>query len=263
MIRALYTSATGMHAQETNIDVIANNLANVNTTGFKKSRADFQDLMYQAIVEPGAQTSATGTQNPTGIQVGLGVKTAGVQKVFTQGDLTSTNNQLDVAIEGDGFFEVLLPDGTSAYTRAGAFRLDSEGQWVTPEGYSVNGPSAIPPDATSITIAEDGTVSVKLPGQAAAQDNGQFTAVRFPNNAGLKSIGRNLYVETDSSGTPITGIFGEEGVGRLSQGFLESSNVSVVEQVVSMITAQRAYEASSKGITSADEMLGQAISLKR
>ncbi len=262
MIRALYTAATGMNAQETNIDVIANNLANVNTTGFKKSRADFQDLMYQYVVEPGAATSST-TANPSGIQVGLGVKTAAVQKIFAQGDLTSTGNQLDVAVEGDGFFQVTLPDGSSSYARAGSFRLDDSGQIVTPDGYIVSPGLTIPPDALSVSIAEDGQVSVRQPGSPTPSTLGQLSAVRFSNNAGLRAIGRNLYEETSSSGSPISGVFGESGFGRLSQGFLETSNVSVVEQVVNMITAQRAYEASSKGINSADEMLNQAINLKR
>lgn len=262
MIRALYSAATGMQAQETTIDVISNNLANVNTTGYKKSRADFQDLMYQYIVEPGAPTSAS-TQNPTGIQIGLGVKTASVQKVFSQGDLSSTSNQLDVAIEGDGFFQVALPDGTAAYTRAGTFRLSSTGDLVTPDGYTIDPTINIPSTATSISIGEDGTVSYRTADSPTAQTSGTITGVRFPNNAGLKAIGRNLYTETDSSGTPEQGTFSENGLGRLQQGFLESSNVSVVEQVVSMITAQRAYEASSKGISTADEMLSQALNLKR
>jgi flagellar basal-body rod protein FlgG len=251
-----------MNAQETNIDVISNNLANVNTSGYKKSRADFQDLVYQYLVEPGAPTSAT-TANPSGIQVGLGVKTAAVQKVFAQGDLTSSSNPLDVAIEGDGFFQVTLPDGNIAYTRSGAFQLDSTGQLVTSDGYPVDPGITIPQEAVAIQIAQDGQVSYTTPGQAAPTTVSPLTGVRFPNNAGLKAIGRNLYIETGSSGTPTQGTFGENGFGRLNQGFLESSNVSVVEQVVNMITAQRAYEASSKGVSTADEMLGQAINLKR
>jgi flagellar basal-body rod protein FlgG len=262
MIRALFTSATGMHAQETNIDVIANNLANVNTTGFKKSRADFEDLIYQYLIEPGSPTSAT-TSNPSGIQVGLGVKTSSVQKVFTQGDLTSTSNQLDIAIEGDGFFQVQMPDGSLAYTRSGTFRLDQQGQMVTPEGYPLAPGITIPQEALGITIGLDGTVSVRQPGQAAENNVGILTGVRFPNNTGLRAIGRNLYLETPSSGTPTTGVFSQVGFGTLNQGFLESSNVSIVDQVVSMITAQRAYEASSKGVSTADEMLSQAINLKR
>jgi flagellar basal-body rod protein FlgG len=262
MIRALYTAATGMNAQETNIDVISNNLANVNTVGFKKSRADFQDLMYQYVVEPGAQTSQV-TMNPTGVQVGLGVKTTAVQKVFTQGDLSSTGNQLDVAIEGDGFFQVLRPDGTFAYTRTGVFQLDQNGLLVTSDGYQVAPGITIPQDALGVTMAQDGTVTVKQPNQAVPTQVGQLIAVRFPNNAGLRAVGQNLYEETQASGAPVNGIFSQLGFGRLNQGFLESSNVSVVEQVVNMITAQRAYEASSKGITTADEMLNQAINLKR
>jgi flagellar basal-body rod protein FlgG len=251
-----------MNAQETNIDVISNNLANVNTTAYKKSRADFQDLMYQYLVEPGAPTSAS-TKNSSGIQVGLGVKTASVAKIFTQGDLTSTGNPFDVAIEGDGFFEVALPDGRQAYTRSGSFKVDENGIMVTSDGYPVTPQVTIPNDALKVTIAEDGRVYVKTPGSAALSEVGQLTAVRFPNNAGLHASGRNLYEETESSGSPITGTFSELGFGRISQGFLESSNVSVVEQVVNMITAQRAYEASSKGVSTADEMLSQAINLKR
>lgn len=262
MIRALYTSATGMNAQETNIDVISNNLANVNTTSFKKSRADFQDLMYQYVVQPGAPTSQS-TLNPSGIQVGLGVKTAAVQKVFTQGDLVSTGNQLDVAIEGDGFFQITRPDGTLAYTRSGALQLNQNGELVTSDGYLIAPGITLPNDAQGITISKDGFVSVKQPGVAQPTLVGQIAGVRFPNNAGLRVMGGNLYEETQASGAPLQGIFSQQGFGTVSQGFLESSNVSVVEQVVNMITAQRAYEASSKGITTADEMLSQAINLKR
>ena len=262
MMRALYTAATGMAAQTTNIDVISNNLANVNTNGYKKSRADFQDLMYQYILEPGAPTSES-TTNPSGIQVGLGVKTASVQKVFTQGDLTSTGNQFDVAIQGDGFFEITKPDGTAAYTRSGAFRINENGELVTSDGYKVAPGITIPTDALGTTIAADGTVSVKVTGSSAPQQVGTIQGVRFPNMGGLRALGQNLYEETEASGAPVTGTFSQDGYGSLNQGFLESSNVSVVEQVVSMITAQRAYEASSKGITTADEMLSQAINLKR
>jgi flagellar basal-body rod protein FlgG len=262
MIRALYSAATGMQAQETNLDVISNNLANVNTTGFKKGRADFQDLMYQYVMEPGAPTSQT-TINPTGIQIGLGVKTVSVQKLFTQGDLSSTNNQLDVAVEGDGFFQVTRPDGTLAYTRTGSFRLDQAGQLTTADGFIIAPGITVPPDALGITIGQDGTVSVKQPNNAIPAQVGQLIAVRFPNNGGLRATGQGLYEETQASGAPVTGIFSQTGYGRLNQGFLESSNVSVVEQVVNMITAQRAYEASSKGITTADEMLTSAINLKR
>ena len=262
MIRALYSAATGMNAQETNIDVISNNLANVNTTGFKKSRADFQDLIYQYVQEPGSPSSQT-TTKPSGIQVGLGVKTAAVQKIFTQGDLTSTGNQLDIAIEGDGFFQVTRPDGTLVYSRAGALQLNQNGQIVTPDGFPVAPGLTIQLDSLGITFWQDGTVSVKQPNNTNPVQIGQLSAVRFANNSGLRAVGQSFYEETLASGAPVTGIFSENGFGRVSQGFLETSNVSVVEQVVNMITAQRAYEASSKGITTADEMLSQAINLKR
>jgi flagellar basal-body rod protein FlgG len=263
MIRALYTAATGLNAQEVNIDVISNNLANVNTVGYKKSRADFQDLVYQYLVEPGAPTSST-TNSPSGIQIGLGVKPSAVQKVFGQGDLTSTNNPLDVAIEGEGFFKVTLPgSGTTAYTRAGNFQVNDQGQLVTTDGYLLDPAITIDPEAVSVKIAEDGTVAFKTAGSPDLSTAGEISGVRFANNAGLRAIGKNLYEETTSSGSPTEGKFTENGLGRLNAGFLESSNVSVVEQVVNMITAQRAYEASSKGINTADEMLSQAINLKR
>ncbi len=251
-----------MSAQELNVDTIANNLANVNTTGFKKTRAEFQDLVYQYLVEPGAPTSQT-TKNPSGVQVGLGVKPSATQRIFTQGDLQNTNNPLDLAIEGDGFFEVTKPDGTTAYTRAGSFQLNENGDIVTSDGYTVAPGIPVPTEALSISVAQDGMVSVKVPGSTTAQEVGQLTAVRFPNNGGLRAMGHNLFEETESSGAPVAGIFSENGFGRITQGFLESSNVSVVEQVVNMITAQRAYEASSKSIQTADDMLSKAISLKR
>lgn len=262
MLRALYTSATGMQAQETNIDVVSHNMANVNTTGYKRSRAEFQDLIYQDLIEPGAPTSQT-TQSPSGLQVGLGVRTAAVQKVFGQGDLIKTENPLDIAIEGDGFLQVQRPDGTIGYTRAGSLQRSSTGTLVTSDGYSLIPAITIPQDAVAVTIGEDGTVSVRQPGNPIPSQVGQLLPVRFINNGGLRAVGRNLFEETASSGTPVAGIFGENGFGRLSQGFLEGSNVSVVEQVVNMITAQRAYEANSKGIQTADDMLGKAINLKR
>lgn len=262
MIRSLFSAATGMSAQQTNIDVIANNLANVNTTGFKKSVADFQDLLYEVVVEPGSATSSS-TTAPAGIQIGLGVKTASVKKVFSQGDLQSTSNPLDIAIEGEGFYQIQRPDGTTAYTRAGSFQLDDTGQLVTPDGFVLQPAIAIPSDSLSITVGQDGTISVKQPGTATPNEVGQIQIVRFPNPAGLRAVGRNLLEETGSSGTPTTGNPGENGFGRLSQGFLESSNVSVVEEVVRMILAQRGYEANSKSIQAAEEMLSGAINLKR
>jgi flagellar basal-body rod protein FlgG len=262
MIRALYTAASGMNAQETNIDVISNNLANVNTVGFKKSRADFEDLMYQYIVEPGAPTSQQ-SQSPSGTSVGLGVKTSGVQRIFTSGDISNTGRELDIAISGEGFFRVQLPDGTFGFTRAGNFQMNQDGQLVTAEGYPLDPAITITNGATGINIASDGTVSARVPGQAELANLGIIAGSRFPNNSGLRAIGQNLYVQTDSSGPPTDGVFGLEGFGRLEQKQLESSNVSVVEQVVNMITAQRAYEASSKGISTADQMLSEAINLKR
>jgi len=262
MIRALYTAATGMEAQQLNIDVIANNLANVSTTGFKKSRADFQDLLYQTLKEPGGLATGT-THVPTGIQVGLGVRPAAVQRVNLQGDFDQTSNPLDVAIEGDGFFQVTLPDGNTAYTRAGALKLDSAGSVVTSEGDPISPQITIPQGAESITIGNDGTVSVLLPGQSAPSQVGQIQTVRFANTAGLRAEGRNLLRETDTSGTPTLGTPGQDGLGQLSQGFLESSNVSVVEELVAMISGQRAYEINSKAVSAADEMLRAAAAIVR
>ena len=262
MIRALYSAATGMEAQQLNIDVIANNLANVSTSGFKKSRADFQDLLYQTLKEPGVSATGT-TQVPTGIQVGLGVRPAAVSRIHSQGDFNQTTNPLDVAIEGDGLFQVTLPDGNTAYTRAGAFKLDSTGSVVTSEGDPITPQITIPQGAESINIGNDGTVSVTLAGQSAPTQVGQIQTVRFANPAGLRAEGRNLFRETDTSGTPQLGTPGQDGLGQLSQGFLESSNVSVVEELVAMITGQRAYEINSRAITAADEMLRTAAGIGR
>jgi flagellar basal-body rod protein FlgG len=254
MIRALWTAATGMDAQQLNMDVISNNLANVNTTGFKKSRADFQDLLYQTIELAGSSASSD-TENPTGIQVGLGAKTAAVQKIFTVGDLLQTGNQLDVAIEGPGFFQVELPNGDTAFTRSGAFKKDSSGRFVTSEGYPVLPQITIPENATSVSIGEDGTVEAFLDGAMTGSQIGTLELATFSNAAGLSSQGKNLYVETISSGSAILGVPGETGLGTLAQGFLEGSNVSVMEEMVNMIAGQRAYEVNSKAVKAADEML--------
>ncbi len=262
MIRALWIAATGMEAQSLNVDVIANNLANVNTVGFKRSRADFQDLMYTEQPLGGTRSSAQ-TKIPTGIQVGEGVKPVAVQKIFTQGDYKQTGNPLDIAIEGDGFFQILLPNGDIAYTRAGSFKLDDEGKIVTSDGYPLQPEITIPQDAETITIGADGTVSVTLPGQKEASQVGQIQLVKFINPAGLESIGRNLFMPTDSSGDPVTGTPGEEGFGTLAQGYLEMSNVSVVEEMTNLIIAQRAYEVNAKAIQAADEMLQMANNVKR
>jgi flagellar basal-body rod protein FlgG len=260
MIRALYSAATGMEAQQLNIDVIANNLANVSTTGFKKSRADFQDLLYQTLKEPGS--AATGnTQVPTGIQVGLGVKPAAVQRIYLQGDFNQTTNPLDVAISGDGFFQVTLPDGNLAYTRSGAFKLDSTGSVVTSEGDPITPQISIPQGAEAISIGNDGTVSVTLPGQPVASQVGKIQTARFANPAGLRADGQNLFRETQTSGAPELGTPGQNGLGQLQQGFLESSNVSVVEELVAMISGQRAYEINSRAVSAADQMLRAAAQI--
>ena len=262
MIRALYTAATGLEAQQLNIDVIANNLANVSTGGFKKSRADFQDLLYQTSREPGGPATST-TQSSTGIQVGLGVRPAAVQRINAQGDFNQTTNPLDVAISGAGYFQVTLPDGSTAFTRAGAFKLDATGSVVTSSGDPLSPQINIPTGAESIGIGNDGTVSVTLAGQSAASNVGQIQTARFANPSGLRAEGSNLFKETDSSGPPQLGTAGQDGLGQLTQGFLEGSNVSVVEELVAMISGQRAYEINSRAISAADEMLKTAASIGR
>ncbi|MDK2896853.1 MAG: flagellar basal-body rod protein FlgG [Candidatus Atribacteria bacterium] len=262
MIRALWTAATGMQAKQMDLDVIANNLANVNTGGFKKSRVDFQDLMYQVVQVKGAP-STEDTQIPTGIEVGLGVKPAAIQKIFSQGDIYQTGNPLDLVIEGDGFFQVLMPDGTIAYTRDGSFKLDAEGRLVTSDGFPLEPPIVIPLEAESVTVGQDGTVTVKLPGETESQEVGVLELARFINPAGLTSRGRNLYLATEASGDPQLGTPGLLGLGTIAQGFLETSNVQIVEEMVRMISAQRAYEINSKAITTADEMMGITSNLKR
>lgn len=261
MIRSLFTAATGMIAQQMNLDVIANNLANVNTPGFKKSRADFQDLMYQIIQEPG--TSEQQGISPNGIQLGLGVRTASVGKIHSQGDFESTSNPFDVAIEGDGFFQVALPNGDQVYTRGGSFKLNETGNLTTADGYEIQPAITIPADAIGVTISTDGIVEVKQPGTPTPTQVGQLQVARFQNPAGMRARGRNLFEETESSGAPTLTNPGDDGSGTLAQGFLESSNVSVVEEIVQMVTGQRAYEANSKVIQTADQLLSNAINVKR
>jgi len=251
-----------MEAQRINIDVISNNLANVNTTGFKKSRADFQELMYQSLKTAGA-VSAEGTEVPTGIQIGLGVKPAAVQKIFEQGDFVSTSNPLDLVIEGRGFFQVTKPDGEIAYTRAGAFKVNSEGDIVTSDGYPMEPAITIPSDTLEITITSDGTVSALQAGSNTPVEVGQIELAQFVNPGGLKAIGKNLFLPTGSSGDPTTDNPESEGLGSINQGFIELSNVNVVEEMVNMIVSQRAYELNSKVIQSADEMLALANNIKR
>jgi flagellar basal-body rod protein FlgG len=261
MMRALWTAGAGMMAQQTNIDVISNNLANVNTTGFKKSRVDFEDLLYQTVRTAGS-TASQGATLPTGLQIGHGVKSVSTTKMFTQGDFTNTGNALDLVIEGDGFFQVQMPDGSTAYTRDGAFKMDGEGRIVNSEGYLLQPEISIPTDATSITIGTDGTVSVTMADDT-NQEIGRIELARFLNPAGLVNVGGNMMKETDASGTAMTGNPGEDGIGTLSQGFLEMSNVKVIEEMVNMIVAQRAYEINSKAIQAADEMLQTANNLRR
>lgn len=262
MMRALWSAASGMAAQQLNVDTIANNLANVNTAGFKRQRVDFQDLLYQTNRQPGSP-AASGVEVPTGVQVGLGVRVGSTTKNFAQGTFQTTDNPLDLVIEGDGFFQVLQPNGEIAYTRAGAFKLDSNGNLVTGDGSPLEPPIAIPTDAESISIGADGTVAVMLAGQSAPQEIGQISLARFANPAGLKNLGHSLYAETGASGAPQTGTPGEDGLGQVAQGVLELSNVQVVEEMVNMITAQRAYEANSQAIRISDDMLQMANNVRR
>ncbi|GBG58065.1 flagellar basal-body rod protein FlgG [Sporomusaceae bacterium FL31] len=262
MMRALWTAGSGMVAQQNNIDVVSNNLANVNTTGFKKSRSDFQDLMYQTIRQAGA-TTGPDNQLPSGVQIGHGVRLVATQKINTQGSFQETGNSYDMAIEGDGFYQIAMPDGTLAYTRDGSFKKDSQGRIVTSEGYPLEPQITVPENATDLTVSADGRVSATIPGQTEPQEIGQIQLARFINAAGLENMGRNLLKETAASGAPVVTDPGTEGAGTLVQKYLEMSNVQVVEEMVNMIVAQRAYEVNSKAITTADEMLGQANNLKR
>ncbi len=262
MLLALHTAATGMAAQSRNVDVISNNLANINTAGFKRGRANFQDLMYQQIKAPGAEASAAGTQLPTGIQIGMGVRTAGVENLFSQGEFKQTGSSLDLAIQGRGFFQVQLANGDTAYTRAGSFSLDGQGQVVTPSGDLLQPAISIPQDALSIMVAADGTVSVEQPG-ALQTVVGQIQLATFQNPAGLKQLGNSLYQSTNASGEAIIGNPSENGLGSIGQSMLEMSNVNMVEEMVNLISAQRAYEMNSKAIQAADEMLQTANNVRR
>jgi flagellar basal-body rod protein FlgG len=261
MIRALFSAASGMTAQQMNVDNIAHNLANANTAGFKTRRAQFQDLMYQNVIQPGA---AAGSQSvvPTGLQLGLGTRAASNEIVFTQGDFSQTSNPLDVVIQGNGFFQIRRSSGDQAYTRGGGFQLNKDGAIVTSDGDLLDPQITIPNNAQSVTIATDGTVSYTQPGQTAAQIGGQIQLATFPNPAGLNSLGRNLYTPTDASGDAIVGNpGGQEGLGTLLQGYTEQSNVSVVDEFVNLIVSQRAYEANSKVVKAADEMYQQMNNL--
>ncbi|MEA1919817.1 MAG: flagellar basal-body rod protein FlgG [Campylobacterota bacterium] len=262
MMQSLYTSSTGMLGMQTQIDTTANNIANVNTIGFKKSRAEFADLMYRVQEYAGTSTSDT-TKSPTGIEVGLGVRSTAINKIFSEGSLKQTDNDLDVAITGKGFFKMELPDGTEVYSRNGAFKRDENGSMVNSDGYKLIPEVVIPEDATNISIGSDGIVTVTQPGQAQATQIGQILTTNFINPAGLHSMGDNLFIETDSSGQPIDGTPGVDGLGVLRQGFVELSNVQLVVELTDLITGQRAYDANSKVITTSDEMLQTTNGLKR
>lgn len=254
MIRSLWIAKTGLEAQQTNMDVISNNLANVSTNGFKRQRAVFEDLLYQTLRQPGAQSSEQ-TTIPSGLQLGTGVRPVATERIHSQGSLTQTNNSKDIAIEGNGFLQVQLPDGTIGYTRDGSLQFDQNGQLVTSSGYPIQPSVTIPQDAQSLTIGNDGTVSVTVPGQTAPQQVGQLTLVSFINDSGLESIGENLYRETLASGAPDEATPGTNGTGTLKQGYVETSNVNVAEELVNMIQTQRAYEINSKAVTASDQML--------
>jgi flagellar basal-body rod protein FlgG len=254
MMRSLWISKTGMEAQQTQLDTISNNLANVSTNGYKKAHAVFEDLMYQNLRQAGANSTEQ-TTLPTGLQVGLGTRAVATSRSFSQGNLQASGNNLDVAVLGNGFFEVQMPDGTTGYTRDGSFQVSSTGQLVTNNGYTVQPGITIPSTAQSVTIGSDGTVSVTLPGQAAAQTVGQLQIANFVNPAGLDPKGQNIFGETAASGTANSGAPGSNGLGNLRQGFVETSNVNVVEELVAMIQTQRAYELNSKAIQTSDQML--------
>jgi len=263
MIRALFTAATGMVGQQLNVDTIANNLANVNTTGFKKSRVNFQDLMYETIAPAGAETN-NGVTLPEPVQVGHGSRPSAIAKLFTPGAAIQTGQPLDLYIEGDGFFQIELADGTIAYTRDGSFKINQNGTVLTADGNPLSPQITIPNDAEQIFVSADGNISVRVPGQNSPQPVGQLTLVRFANNPGLDArLGRNLLLETDASGPPQEGTPGLDGLGNIAQGFLENSNVQTVEEILQLIVAQRAYEANARVITTSDEMLQEVNNVKR
>ncbi|MBI5837367.1 MAG: flagellar basal-body rod protein FlgG [Candidatus Eisenbacteria bacterium] len=263
MIRAMRTAASGMQAQQTYVDSIAHNLANVNTTGYKKSRVQFQDLLYQTVKPAAGGAPGTAQQTPVAMQIGHGTRLVGSPKIFAQGDSQTTGNPLDLLIEGDGFLQFTRPDGITVYSRDGSLRLDEEGRLVNAEGLPMQPEITIPSEATAVQISKDGTVAVTVPGSNQPQRVGQMEMARFINEAGLSSEGGNLYAATSSSGQPVTGVPGQTGLGSIQQGFLERSNVEVVEEMVDMIVAQRAYEVNAKSIQTSDEMMAQANNIRR
>jgi flagellar basal-body rod protein FlgG len=261
-MRSLDIAGTGMEAQQTNVEVISNNIANMTTTGFKRRRGEFQDLIYQDLRRAGANSSDTGTLVPSGAQIGLGVKTAAVYRITEQGNLQQTSNTLDLAIQGSGYFEVTLPSGETAYTRDGTFGLSDAGQIVTIDGYVVQPGLTIPTNAQSITINSTGQVQITISGQSTPTTVGQLQLATFPNEAGLEAQGQNLFLETAASGNAVTGTAGSPGFGAVQQGFVETSNVNVVTEITNLISAQRAYEMNSKVITASDEMLSTLTNLR-
>ena len=262
-MRALYTAATGMAAQELHVQVISNNIANMQTTGFKRQRAEFEDLMYQSLRRVGSNSSDQGTKLPIGLDIGAGVKTTGTPRIMSQGNLLPTDSELDVAIRGEGFFRVLMPDGHEAYTRAGSFQMDDQGRLVTPEGYLVDPAITFPQNSSNITINQQGEVSVTLPGQTTSTVLGTMQLARFMNKSGLEAMGDNLYLETAASGPPQVGNPSVDGMGNLLQSQLEQANVSAVTEMSDLITAQRAYSMNAKVVTAADDMLQTTASMMR
>jgi flagellar basal-body rod protein FlgG len=261
-MRSLSIASTGMLAQQTNVDVISNNIANMNTTAFKRQRAEFQDLLYQQVSRPGAATSEDGTRSPSGIQLGAGVRTGGIYRITEQGPMTNTGNRYDVAVDGLGYFQIMMPSGEMGYTRAGSFQLSDQGELVTTDGYRVQPDITIPQNAIDVVISKTGEVQVKIASEPELQTVGQLELATFVNEAGLEAIGSNLFLETAASGQPTVATPGEPGFGTLSQGFLEASNVNPVAEITSLITAQRAYEMNSRVVKAADEMLATSSQLR-
>jgi len=261
-MRSMDIAGTGMQAQQTNVEVISNNIANMTTTGFKRQRAEFQDLIYQNLRRVGSNSSDSGTIVPSGAQVGLGVKTAAIYRINEQGNLQQTSNTLDLAIQGNGYFQITLPSGETAYTRDGTFGLSADGTIVTADGYTVQPGLQIPTNATGVTVNSSGQVQATLSGQTAPQTIGQLPLAVFPNEAGLEAQGDNMYLQTAASGQPVTGNPASPGFGTVMQGFIETSNVNVVTEITNLITAQRAYEMNSKVITSSDQMLSTLTNLQ-
>lgn len=261
-MRSLSIAGTGMLAQQTNVDVISNNIANMNTTAYKRQRAEFQDLLYQQVQRPGSATGGNEARSPSGIQIGAGVRTGGVYRIAEQGAMTTTSNRYDVAIEGNGYFQIQLPNGETAYTRAGSFQLSDQGELVNTDGFPVQPGITIPPEAVDVVISRTGAVQVKLDGQTEMQDVGQLQLATFVNEAGLEAQGGNLFLATSASGEPNIASPGDPGFGSLRQGFLEASNVNPVAEITALITAQRAYEMNSRVVKTVDEMLSTTSQLR-